>query len=384
MSQSPLGTSKEIRKVLDYLRNGFLLKVTHSAGGVALLIAEGAKVPAGTARYAVAEFLKSSGVLETVEEGWNTKLYRLRPDLRSLDEGDNMRQEGYVATPRVDLDQLQLFVRRKEHSNPMLDSVASLLERLAQGASITEIEELIRRDVELTLRIVRAAGAPAFGGRKVQSVRHGIELLGFDQLHSIISTIALFSAGPKNNLGPGITKERFQRRSLLLALLSRTLATRLGLPNEECHFMAGLLQECGYLPIGRLVPEKLEQVVAVSNRTEVADVTELERYYLRFSHAEAGRAFGEEYHFCDPVLEAIAHHHQPMFAKSEYQVYADVGHVASWIANQLGLVAFEGCPAHELDHYTAKRLNIDPSDLHSNFGAVHQTAKDSYEVLSRR
>lgn len=386
MDSPSLGTGREIHKVLSYLRTGYLLKITQDNTGLALLIKPGDRVPAGTARYAVADFLRSAGVLEVVEDGWLSQVFRLRPDFTGLDQGMTVTGKAnlgvYQAPTKLGLEQLRLFVRRKEHSNPMLDSVSRLLESLSLGASLNEIELLVRKDVELTMRIVRVAGAPAFGGRKVQSIRHAVELLGYDQLYSIVSTIALFSAATKPMLGPGLSKERFQRRSLLIALLSRTLAIRLGLQNEEGHFMAGLLQECGYLPIAKLLPDRLEQIVAVVNRTEVTDLLELEHYYLSFTHVDAGRAFGEEYHFCEPVLEAISHHHAPMFAKEECQVYADLGHLASWIADQLGVSAFEGCPQQQLDKYAAQRLNVDPSDLHSTFGAVHQTANATYELMS--
>jgi HD-like signal output (HDOD) protein len=289
---------------------------------------------------------------------------------------------AFQVQPRLSLDQLRLFVRRKEHSNPMMDSVCKLLDRLATGASPVEIEELIRRDVQLALRVVKVAGAPAFGGKQIHSIRHAVDLLGYDQLRSIVSTVSLFSAASKRNLGPGVSAERFQRRSLLLALLSRTLAGRVGVGNEETHFMAGLLQECGYLPIARLLPERLEQIVAVLARTNVKDILELEDYYLGFTHVEAGRVFGEEYNFCEHVLEAISHHHCSAFAKQASQEYADIAHLASWIADQLGLTVFESCPPHDLDKYAAQRLGVDPSSLDSTFISVHQSANATFEVLA--
>jgi HD-like signal output (HDOD) protein len=293
-----------------------------------------------------------------------------------------MRSTDDYAPNRVTLDQLQLLLRRRDQGSPRGESVVQLLDELAQGASLHEIERLTQRNAELSLRIVRIAGSAAFGGHEIKSIRHAIEMLGFDQLYSIVATIALVINCPRRNLVVGIDRERFQRRSLLIGLLSRMLAQKLSLPNPEGHYMAGLFQECGYLPISRFVTEKLEQVIAVCKRTEVGDLCEIEQYYLGFTHCDAGGMVGKEYHFSEEICTAVVHHHAPMFAEPKYQKYADVAHMASWLADELGHSIFEGCPAHSLDRFTSERLGIDPQHFHPILASVQETLDASYRTMA--
>lgn len=293
-----------------------------------------------------------------------------------------MRSTDEYAPNRVTLDQLQLLLRRRDQGSPRGESVLQLLDELSQGASLHEIERLTQRNVELSLRIVRVAGSAAFGGHEIKSIRHAIELLGFDQLYSIVATIALVINCPRRNLVPDIDRERFQRRSLLIGLLSRMLALKLSLPSPASHYMAGLFQECGYIPMARFVPEKLEQVIAVCRRTEVGDLCEIEQYYLGFTHCEAGGIVSEEYHFSEEIRTAVVHHHAPMFAEPKHQKYADVAHMASWLADELGYSIFEGCPSHTLDRFASERLGIDPEHFQPILASVQETLEASYRAMA--
>ncbi len=292
----------------------------------------------------------------------------------------DLRQPGEFGTPRrLSLEQLRILIRRRDHGDPVVMAAAELLDKLAGGASITEIEGLVSRNAELSLRVACVAGSAAFGGYEVKSVRHAIELLGSEQLQSILATIMVLSPISKRNLLEGITKEHFQRRSLLLALLSRKLAERLNFGDENAHYMAGLLQDCGYIAIAKFVPDRMEQVVKVAQRSEVSDIVDMERYYLGFSHAEAGRALSEEYNFRAEICQAIGYHHAPFDADPKVQAFADLAHLASWMVNELGLFIFEGCPQHDLDKYVLQRLKVEPDQ----FAPVIETVKSDTEQTYR-
>jgi HD-like signal output (HDOD) protein len=263
----------------------------------------------------------------------------------------------------------------------MMDSVTRLMELISTGASPQEIEQEIQRHVELALRIVCVAGSPAFSAREIKSMRHAIELLGYDQLQSIIATIGLFSSASKKNLVVGMSKERFQKRCLLIAMLSRMVATRLGVGEEETHYMAGLLQECGYIALATYVPDRLVQVIGVAQRTDVNDISELETYYLGFDHQAAGLTMAEEYRFGQEIAQAIGHHHHPHLADTSLMVYADIGHFASWVADEVGYPIFDSvAPAH-LDRYVARRLGVDEESYRSLFAKLKQATETTYNAM---
>ncbi len=288
----------------------------------------------------------------------------------------------FSAAKRIDLNQLRILVRRKDHGSPVVNAATELLDKLVSGASISEIEVSVERNAELSLRVVCVAGSAAFGGHEIRSIRHAIELLGSEQLQSILATIVGFSSSSKRNLIQGISKERFQRRSLLLAMLSSVLAGRLNIGNVSSHYMAGLLQEAGYIATAKFMPEKLEQVVAVCQRTEVADIMEIERYYLGFNHAEAGQVIGEEYKFKGEICQAIGCHHSPATSQGEMQEYADLAHLTSWLADELGYTVFNGYPRHDLDKYAAQRLGVKAEHFEPIPDSVKAASDLAYESMA--
>lgn len=259
-----------------------------------------------------------------------------------------------------------------------MGAAAEILDKLTAGATIPEIEELVSKNAELSLRVICVAGSAAFGGHEVKSVRHAIELLGSEQLHSILATVLALSPVAKRSLVEGITKEQFQRRSLLLGLLSKKLAEKLDYRDVTAYYTAGLLQDCGYIAIAKFLPERMEQVVKVVARSRVDDLEELERYYLGFSHAEAGRALGEEYNFKTEICQAIGFHHDPFEADPAAQRFADLAHLASWMVNELGFPMFAGCPQHELDRYVLQRLGVEPAQFESVIESVKSDSDQTY------
>lgn len=284
-------------------------------------------------------------------------------------------------TQRLSIDQLRILVKRKEHGNPMLDTVTKLQDLIAVGASPFDIESEVQKNMELALRIVCVAGSPAFAAREIKSIRHAIELIGYDQLYSIIATIGMFSSVSKRQIVKGMPKENYQKRCLLIAMISRLVASRLNLGQEETHYMAGLLQECGYTALANYVPDRLTQVIGVAQRTPFDDLSELEKYYIGFSHESAGLTLAEEYRFGREVAQAIAFHHRPHLAEGPCIVYADVGHFAGWIADQVGYPIYEGIPPSELDRYTAVRLNISPDTFQPIFENIRNAAESTYATM---
>ncbi len=122
-----------------------------------------------------------------------------------------------------------------------------VLNLVRRNGTISEIEMALKKDVTLSFKLLRYINSPAFGyGREIQSFRHAVSLLGYDQLNKWLSLLLVTAS--KSPVAPAlmqaaIARGRFmetigagrfdagQRDNLFIAgafsLLDRLLGTRM-------------------------------------------------------------------------------------------------------------------------------------------------------------
>jgi EAL and modified HD-GYP domain-containing signal transduction protein len=116
-----------------------------------------------------------------------------------------------------------------------------------------EIEELLRRDVGLTYKLLRIVNSAAMGGREIWSIGHAIRLMGRQALARWVTLLLLSDIGDS-----GVTSE-LTRTALTRARLCEMLATDAGLRSAgQSLFLVGLLSLLDQLlamPMEELVTE---------------------------------------------------------------------------------------------------------------------------------
>ncbi len=116
-----------------------------------------------------------------------------------------------------------------------------------------EIEELLRRDVGLTYKLLRIVNSAAMGGREIWSIGHAIRLMGREALSRWVTLLLLSDIGDS-----GVTSE-LTRTALARARLCEMLAADAGLRSAgQPLFLVGLLSLLDQLlamPMEELVTE---------------------------------------------------------------------------------------------------------------------------------
>ena len=199
-----------------------------------------------------------------------------------------------------------------------LSRINDNLNRLTADASgsVSDIAEVISRDLSLTTRLLRLVNSVFFGlSMRVTSIEEAIFYLGLKQIRQlamttqVIDDIEAMSEGAHNGLEINWTD--FWRHSIGVAILSKELATlsSAALDGDE-FYIAGLLKDVGKLLMYREFPDQLRSRVALQATTrEAFSVAEVSCY--GWHHAQIGALYLELNSMPESIVDAVLHQYAP-------------------------------------------------------------------------
>jgi len=171
---------------------------------------------------------------------------------------------------------------------------------------------LVSSDIGLTLKMLQLSDAGFFGARPVVfDPAKAVNVLGIDLLTRLALETPTFE---EHELSNSLTPElRFiQRHSVAVASVAREIAA---LECEDMQFVdacyaAGLLHDIGKLVLCAYAPEQYTETFrrSISNQLELEDE---ERRLFGASHSEIGAYLLALWGLPEPIVEAVALHHEP-------------------------------------------------------------------------
>ncbi len=189
-----------------------------------------------------------------------------------------------------------------------------LLEELhAPDISVKMIARIIERDVGMAAKTLQWVNSAYFGVRnQVTSVTYAVSLLGLDVIRSMVLTMGVFSEFAKKPLAAGFSLEKFMDHSVAVGASAKRVALQNGTNERLANdaFTAGILHDTGKLV---LAVGRREEYTALLARVEgdTSRIHTFEREALGATHAEVGGYLLGLWGFPDPVVEAVAYHHNP-------------------------------------------------------------------------
>jgi putative nucleotidyltransferase with HDIG domain len=185
-----------------------------------------------------------------------------------------------------------------------------LLEMLNNSTDDVTLEEVVRLvsyDNTIAAQCVRVASSPLFGlAHSPKSIKAAVISLGLRRVETILLTCCLGQAFPAKQwvVDPVV----FWRHSLGCALVSRKFSEKLGSPDGEKAYMAGLLHDIGFMANCLVFPKEFASAMERACREEMPlDAAELAS--MGFTHCETGQALAEKWKLADDLIEVIAYHH---------------------------------------------------------------------------
>jgi len=219
-------------------------------------------------------------------------------------------------------------VKRLVERIESLPTLPVVVGRLLQAAndpktSASDIQRMLQYDQSLTMKVLRLANSSFYGSAgRIKTLSHAVVVLGFNTIRSIALSAGVFEAfGAKGSRE--FRREEFWRHSIAVGVAARLIAQRLGAPDPEEAFVAGVVHDVGKVALDRFAHD--EFVAAIRDaKTRGIPIREAEATVLGASHDEVGRWIGAKWNLPAEHVEAIHLHHAPARAEIEPRLVAAI------------------------------------------------------------
>ncbi|MBI5638345.1 MAG: HDOD domain-containing protein [Nitrospinae bacterium] len=202
-------------------------------------------------------------------------------------------------------------------------------------ASPKDLIHAISLDPVLTAEVLRLINSAYFGMKQeVVSLNRAVILLGVNTIKNVALGSAVIGSMKMRNNFRFFTSDQFWEHSLGVAVGSKTVAARLGVPAQERdeYFIAGLLHDIGKVIFVQHLPDEYARLSDPAYRPGVAK-SEVEEKFMGVSHTELGMLIAKKWELPEQLRETIAEHHSPKFGRPNDQVKAAV-HLTDWYCNR--------------------------------------------------
>jgi putative nucleotidyltransferase with HDIG domain len=187
-----------------------------------------------------------------------------------------------------------------------------------RDATVEDLQKLLTSDPAIAARVLRLVNSSAFSVRqKITNLHQAVAYLGAKPIRDLavaISVNELFRV--RGSLG-SYSRTALWRHMVSVGICARLLAGRLGFPDGEDFFLAGLLHDIGIVLEDQYAHQQFCQVLrsAIAGKT----LTQCEHEYLGFDHTALGQRVAERWKFPEAVQAAIRHHHDSTRCDGEHQ-----------------------------------------------------------------
>jgi HD-like signal output (HDOD) protein/CheY-like chemotaxis protein len=208
-------------------------------------------------------------------------------------------------------------LRRKIGSVEQLPSVPKAYLELTNAmgrsdVSSQKIARIIEKDAPLAAKTLQLVNSACFGVlRHITSLENAVAYLGMDLIKDLSLAVHIFAALEGTVGRTGLSFDVEQRHSLLVAKVAKRLIA--GPRHARNAFTAGLLHDIGKLVLAVCIPLEFAKVMA-ERKTSGRPSHEIEAEMLGVTHAEVGAYLLGLWGLPDPIVEAVAYHHNPAAA----------------------------------------------------------------------
>ncbi len=209
------------------------------------------------------------------------------------------------------------------------------LDEVRQRSPSTErLGNIIRQDISLCSKILQLVNSAFFGlPHKLNSPDEGLLYLGLENVRVLVLSIQVFSLFDQSKVKQ-FSMEALWEHSWKVGGLARNIASLEKRPTEEIEtaFTAGLLHDLGKLILLCGVPQAWQEALELA-RTRPVPLWQAERERLCATHAEVGAALLAIWGIADPIVEAVAFHHEPELSGSNAFCALTAVHAANLLVN---------------------------------------------------
>jgi HD-like signal output (HDOD) protein len=196
-----------------------------------------------------------------------------------------------------------------------LPSVPVLYQKVKEELQCPEpetlrISEIISQDVAMTAKILHLVNTAFFGiSRHVSNIEEAIQLLGFDLIEKLVLTVEIFATA-----GESVLPHRYIKRLWAHSFATGQLAKNIAIAENsdkmtiDHSMMSGILHDIGKLIIAT---NFTDCYLSPTSGGEYSSWQNEKKFLLGDTHSEVGAYLMGLWGLPEPIIEAIAFHHQP-------------------------------------------------------------------------
>ena len=185
------------------------------------------------------------------------------------------------------------------------------LELATPEPSLARVSQIIAKDAGMTAKVLQLTNSALLGVRfQVSDPLQAVSLLGLELIRALVITIHIFAPFEKLKFDE-LDISQLQKHLLATAKLSRAIAQSENASKQirDDTFTAGLLHDVGKLVLASAMPQVYGEILREVKSGK--PLVEAERERLNCSHSEVGAYLAAIWGLPNPIVEAIAWHHNP-------------------------------------------------------------------------
>jgi HD-like signal output (HDOD) protein len=187
----------------------------------------------------------------------------------------------------------------------------------------------------MSAKILQLVNSAFFGlPRHISDLTDAVFLLGVDTIKALVLAIRVFSQFDQNQL-KRLKIEYIWPHSLAVGRLARMISLAAGTSKHTADqaLLAGNMHDLGKIVLAVNQPEKYKIFVEMAE-TDSQDRLTLEKELFDASHPEIGAYLLGLWGLPDPIIEAVAHHHQPGVSATRTFTPLAAVHVANTLVSR--------------------------------------------------
>jgi HD-like signal output (HDOD) protein len=235
-----------------------------------------------------------------------------------------------------------------------------LIEELeSEDASIKRVGEVISQDVGMSVKILQLVNSAFFGIRQhVSSIPQAVSLLGLEIIKALVLSTKIFSQFTDMPLEK-FSYTTFMEHSFAVSEWARLIARAENMDEKLIDYtmVAGMLHDVGKLILAAKIPLEYAKVLSLTESKEIT-LIEAEKEVIGSTHAQVGAYLLGLWGFSNPIMEALAFHHQPAEApKKEFSVLTAV-YAANILIHEIRPVAYNKKGNLQIDENYLEELGL--------------------------
>jgi putative nucleotidyltransferase with HDIG domain len=205
----------------------------------------------------------------------------------------------------------------------------------APNASVHRIADIVSEDVGMSAKILQLVNSAFFGIRRhVSEPRQAISLLGLSTVTALVLSVKVFGQfEAAHSRSPKLSG--LAAHSLAVAGWAREIARaeRASVQTQDEAFTAALLHDVGKLVLATQLAERYDEATRLAASRHCQDWVG-EREVFGADHAHVGAYLLGLWGLPDPIVEALAYHHEP--ERSAHDAFAPLTavHAANALQHQ--------------------------------------------------